>query len=56
LSEEESLIYNLLNSKPLCADELIEASGLSSAKVMAILLKLEMHKSIKQLPGKMYIK
>ena len=56
LSEEEGLIYSLLDSSPRHADELIEESGLSSAKVMAILLKLEMRKSVKQLPGKMYIR
>ena len=42
LSEEERLIYDLLGDKPVHVDEIIEKSGLSSARVMSLLLKLEM--------------
>ena len=54
LSEEEALIYNLLKDKSRYADELIEQAGFSSAKVMSVLLKLEMQKIIRQFPGKLF--
>ena len=57
LSEDEKKVHNLLDSrKASCVDEITEGSGLPSAKVMSILLRLEISKLIKQLPGKMFIR
>ena len=57
LSEEENKVRNLLDGeKARYADEIIENSGLPGAKVMSILLKLEVNNLIKQLPGKMFIR
>ena len=57
LSEEENKVCNLLDSeKARYADEIIENSGLPGAKVMSILLRLEINNLIKQLPGKMFIR
>lgn len=57
LSQEEEKVHNLLDSqKASCVDEITENSGLSSAKVMSILLRLEVSRLIKQLPGKMFVR
>ena len=57
LSEEEKKVCNLLDGeKARYADEIIENSGLPGAKVMSILLRLEINNLIKQLPGKMFIR
>lgn len=55
-SDEEKLVYNLLTDKPRPADELIEEVGLPAAKTMSLLSRLEMHRAVKQLPGKLFIK
>lgn len=54
LSEEETAVLSCLCGKPVYVDEIIEKSGLSSARIMALLLKLEMRGLIKQSPGKMF--
>lgn len=56
LSDEERLVYNLLTDTPRYVDDIIEEVGLGSAKIMSILLKLEINRLIRQLPGKMFIR
>src|SRR3990167_9514020 len=56
LSDEEKLVYNLLTDKPRYCDELIEETGLPTAKTMSMLSRLEMQGIIQQLPGKMFIR
>ena len=56
LSQDESLVYNILCDTPCYVDEIIEKTQLPSAKVMSLLFTLEMKKMIKQLPGKMFIR
>ncbi|MGH7771648.1 MAG: hypothetical protein ACREQA_05370 [Candidatus Binatia bacterium] len=41
-------------ARPLQIDEVIQTSGLSSAKVSEILLELEIQGLLKQLPGKRF--
>jgi predicted Rossmann fold nucleotide-binding protein DprA/Smf involved in DNA uptake len=45
----------LIAERALQIDEVIEASGLTAAKVSEILLDLEMRGFLKQLPGKRFI-
>ena len=56
LSEDEKAVYGLIGDTPRYADELIEQTSLSSSRVIAVLLKLEMEHVITQLPGKMFIR
>ncbi|MBM4262202.1 MAG: DNA-protecting protein DprA [Deltaproteobacteria bacterium] len=51
---EERQIFTLLKDKALHIDEVIESTGLSSSKVSQILLELELHGFLRQLPGKRY--
>ncbi len=48
-------IFGLLQERPLQIDEVIEASGFTSPKVLEILLELELQGYLRQLPGKRYI-
>lgn len=56
LSEDERAVYGLINDTPRYADEIIEQASLSSSRVMAVLLKLEMEHVVTQLPGKMFVR
>ena len=55
LSEDEQLIANALEGKDsLHADELMLQTGLSTAKIGALLLQMEMTGIVRALPGKMF--
>ncbi|MFH1337090.1 MAG: DNA-processing protein DprA [Candidatus Zixiibacteriota bacterium] len=56
LSEEEEKVFSILEGKAMHIDQLISQSKLSSAKVSAILLSLELAGHIKQLPGMRFAK
>lgn len=47
-------IFRLLQDRALQIDEVIEGSGMSPSKVSEILLELELHGFLRQLPGKRY--
>jgi DNA processing protein len=54
VSDEVRKIFNLLRERSLQIDEIIEGSGLTSARVSEILLDLELRGYLRQLPGKRY--
>ncbi len=54
LEEDEKLLYAQLGPEPLHIDQLMRATGLTSSKVSAILLSLELKNIILQHPGKRY--
>jgi DNA processing protein len=54
LSPEAKKIFELVLGQPRQIDEVIETSGLSPAKVSEVLLDLEIHGLLKQLPGKRF--
>lgn len=54
LSPECRKVFDLVAAHSLQIDEVIEASGLSPAKVSEILLDLEIRGILKQLPGKVF--
>jgi len=51
LSEEETRVFSALSREPIHIDEVIAQSTLSSARVSAILLSLELAGHIRQFPG-----
>jgi DNA processing protein len=53
-SGEARNIFEMLAERPLQIDQVIQASGLSSARVAEILLELELGGFLRQLPGKRY--
>lgn len=56
LSPTEATLLEHLDAEERQIDELIDASGLSSAQTSATLLQLEMKRLIKQLPGSYFVR
>jgi DNA processing protein len=56
LTENESQVFNALNTEELSIDDVIRASGLPASAVSVALLSLEMKRLIRQLPGKMFVR
>lgn len=56
LTAEEVLLLQTLDIHEMQLDEIIRKCGLPSAKVSSTLLRLEMRKMIRQLPGKHFVK
>ena len=56
LSGNESLLYNFISDQPVLLDEIAEKTSISISEISGILLKLQMHKLITQLPGKQFIR
>ena len=54
LKEVESRVYLILSDEPKYIDDITKDSGLSSGEVLNILLKLQLKKLVKELPGKLY--
>jgi len=56
LSGEERQIYETMDSEEVIMDELIAKTGLPSHQVASTLLRLEMRRLVKQLPGSRFVK
>jgi len=56
LSEAEKLVFESIGLEETPLDLLIQKTGLPSAKVSSTLLRLEMKKLVRQLPGKHFVK
>jgi DNA processing protein len=54
LSDKESVLYELLSSKPVGLDEIIEKINMGIPDISGILLKLQLKNLIRQLPGKQF--
>ncbi|MBM3255792.1 MAG: DNA-protecting protein DprA [Candidatus Omnitrophica bacterium] len=55
LSDKESVLFGLLSSQPLDLDEIIEKINMGIPDISVILLKLQIKKLIKELPGKQFV-
>lgn len=56
LASDEKEIYGLLSTEPQHVDEIAKASKFSLIRLLPILMKLEIKKLSRQLPGKMFVK
>ena len=56
LEGEEESIYRIIGTNETHVNEITSQSGLSSAKVNSTLMKLELKRLIKALPGKFYVR
>jgi DNA processing protein len=56
LSELEAKVMAQVGQEETAIDEIIRASGLTTACVSATLLSLEMKRLVRQLPGKLYVR
>jgi len=56
LSDNESLLYSLISNQPVLLDDIVEKASIAIPEISGILLKLQMCKLIRQLPGKQFIR
>lgn len=56
LDATERLVYDSLSNEETALDHVVRKSGLPAAQVSSSLLRLELRKVIRQLPGKYYIR
>ncbi len=55
-SDEERILYDLISAQPLFLDEILGKVSLAMPLAYELLLKLQMKKLIKQLPGKRFVR
>lgn len=53
---QEKILYEMINEKPVLLDDMIRETNLSVPVASDILLRLQLKKLIKQLPGKQFIR
>ena len=53
---DEGILYNSLSDQPLVIDEIIENTRMDISKISNLLLRLELKKLVKQLPGKQFVR
>ncbi|MDP8212046.1 MAG: DNA-processing protein DprA [Candidatus Zapsychrus exili] len=56
LNKEEEFIYGYVSDRPLHVDEITKKCGLAPALMASVLMKLELRRMVKQLPGKLFIR
>jgi DNA processing protein len=56
LSDEERVLYDLISGQPLFLDEILGRVSWNMPLAYELLLKLQMKKLIKQLPGKRFVR
>ena len=56
LTGDKKDVFSLLSSKPIHIDVLSEKTEFSISKLSSILLRLELNRLIKQLPGKLFVR
>lgn len=56
LLDREVILYNALSKQPLSLDEIVEKTNISVSSISSMLLKLQIKKLIKQLPGKQFVR
>jgi DNA processing protein len=54
LSKDELLLYSSILGEPVCLDELLEKTRLASSSLPELLLRLQLKKLIRQLPGQQF--
>lgn len=56
LLDLEAVLYGWISDQPIALDEIAERAALSIPSILDILLKLQLKKMIKQLPGKQFVR
>jgi DNA processing protein len=55
-SQEVSLLYDMISESPVSLDSLLEKSNMQNSRVYNILLKMQLAKVIKEIPGKQFVR
>jgi len=56
LAGEERALYNIISPQPISLDDIIDKLNLDVSKIATLLLRLQMRRLIKELPGKQFVK
>jgi DNA processing protein len=56
LLDEESFLYASLSDEPVALDEIAEKTNLDISRISAMLLRLQMRKLVRQLPGQQFVR
>lgn len=56
LGNEEGNLYDLLSEQPITLDEIAEKTDMDISRLSALLLRLQMKKLIRQLPGRQFVR
>lgn len=56
LSEDEARLYSLISHQPILLDEIAERADITISKLSPVLLKLQIQRLIRQLPGKQFVR
>ncbi len=56
LAGEEAALYNIISAQPLQLDDIVDKLNLDVTKIAGLLLRLQMRRLIKELPGKQFVK
>lgn len=55
-NEDEKRIYGLVTERPIQLDELVEKTRMDISRISGILLRLQLRKTVRQLPGKQFLR
>lgn len=55
-NEEENKVYNLISDESIQLDELLERTNMNISQIANMLLRLQMKKLIRELPGKQFVR
>ena len=56
LAGKELVLYNIISAQPIGLDDIVDKVGMDVTKIADLLLRLQMRRLIKELPGKQFIK
>ena len=56
IAEKESFLYNLISYQPALLDDIVEKLDIDIPEISSLLLRLQVKKLIKQLPGKLLVR
>ncbi len=56
INDEESRLYNLVSHEPIILDDIAEKLNLDISQISDILLKLQLKKLVRELPGKQFVR
>jgi len=56
IDSEEKILYDSISEQPLLLDEIVDKTKMDISKIFNILLKLQLKKLIRQLPGRQFIR
>ncbi len=54
--QDEGLLYDYIKQQPIAIDDLVNKTSLTSSQISTLILRLQLKKLIKELPGKQFVR